>query len=180
MARRRSSEDPDDKDLPRAPINRQTLADAWRLAGYLWPYRSLFVAAMLLLGINSLLGLAFPYLAGSIVDETLGRPTAAGSLWGQSGISSAVLMLAAAVVLQAATGFLESYWLASVSERSLADLRRDTYARLIRLPMAFHNRRRVGELSSRIASDLTQLQDTLNHAVPHFLSQLVIWSAAPS
>src|SRR5262249_23138934 len=56
-------------------------------------------------------------------------------------------------------------------ERSLADLHRDAYSHMIHLPMAFHAQRRVGELSSRIAADLSQIQDTLVMAVPHLLRQ---------
>ncbi len=73
---------------------------------------------------------------------------------------------------QAALSFLQSLWLTEVGERSLADLRRDTYARLVRLPMAFHTKRRVGELSSRIAADLSQIQGTLIGSFPDFLRQV--------
>jgi len=63
---------------------------------------------------------------------------------------------------------------AEVGQRSLADLRNDTYGRLIRLPMAFHTQRRVGELASRISADLTQIQDTLIWTIPQFLRQLAL------
>src|SRR5947208_1217024 len=53
-------------------------------------------------------------------------------------------------------------------------LRHDAYARLIRLPMAFHTRRRVGELSSRIGADLTQIAGTLIWTVPRCLRQTVV------
>ena len=76
--------------------------------------------------------------------------------------------------LQAVFAFGQSYWFMTVGERSLADLRRDTYARLIRLPMVFHTQRRVGELASRLAADLTQIQDTLVMAIPHLLRQTAI------
>ena len=45
---------------------------------------------------------------------------------------------------------LRIVWFARVGEGALADLRRDTFSRLVRLPMAFHHSRRVGELASRI------------------------------
>ena len=70
--------------------------------------------------------------------------------------------------------FFQTYWLAEVGERSLADLRRDTYARLLRLPMAFFASRRVGELVSRLAADLSLIQQALIDAGPQFLGQLVV------
>ena len=89
-------------------------------------------------------------------------------------VDGAALALMLILAIQGVSGFFQSYWFNTVGERSLADLRRDTYARLIRLPMTFHTKRRVGELSSRLAADLTQIQDTLVFAVPHFLRQLTI------
>jgi len=58
-----------------------------------------------------------------------------------------------------------------VGQRSLIDLRRDTYARLISLPMTFFAQRRVGELASRLSADLIQIEDTLITILPQFLRQ---------
>ena len=57
---------------------------------------------------------------------------------------------------------------------SLVDLRRDTYARLISLPMTFFAQRRVGELASRFSADLIQIEDTLVTILPQFLRQSVL------
>ena len=58
-----------------------------------------------------------------------------------------------------------------MGQRSLIDLRRDTYARLISLPMTFFAQRRVGELASRLSADLIQIEDTLITILPQFLRQ---------
>mgnify|MGYP003342138282 CR=1 FL=1 len=55
----------------------------------------------------------------------------------------------------------------------MCDLRRDTYTRVIQLPMGFFAQRRVGELTSRISGDLSQIQSTLVSSIPQFLTQLV-------
>jgi ABC-type multidrug transport system fused ATPase/permease subunit len=59
-------------------------------------------------------------------------------------------------------------------QRSLVDLRCDTYARLISLPMTFFVQRRVGELAGRLSSDLIQIEDTLITILPQFLRQTTI------
>jgi ATP-binding cassette subfamily B protein len=59
-------------------------------------------------------------------------------------------------------------------EEGAERLRRDTYGRLIRLPMAFFAARRVGELSSRVAADLSQIQETLTTAAPLLLRQAAV------
>ena len=40
--------------------------------------------------------------------------------------------------------------------------------------MSFFAQRRVGELSSRISADLTQIEDTLTGATPQFLRQTTL------
>src|SRR5207244_1191430 len=89
-------------------------------------------------------------------------------------VNAIALLLMLALAVQASCSFFQTYWLTEVGERALADLRRDTYARVIRLPMAFFAQRRVGELASRIATDLSQIQSTLTGSIPQFLGQLVV------
>jgi ATP-binding cassette subfamily B protein len=163
-----------DEDLPPAAISRDSLREAARLARYLRPYWLKFVVALGALAVSSLLGLVFPAVTGRLVNVALAGHAAGGAVrWDQS-VDAVALALVGVLALQAAFSFVQSLSFAEVGERSLVDLRRDTYGRLVRLSMAFHARRRVGELSSRIASDLTQIQDTLIGSVPHFLRQLTM------
>jgi ATP-binding cassette subfamily B protein len=90
------------------------------------------------------------------------------------GVDAMPLVLMAVLAVQAPCSYLQTYWLAAVGERGLADLRRDTYARLIHLPMAFFAGRRVGELASRLAADLALIQQTFTGTLPHFLGQMVM------
>jgi ATP-binding cassette subfamily B protein len=71
--------------------------------------------------------------------------------------------------VQASLSFFQALTFATAGQRSLVDLRRDTYARLISLPMTFFAQRRVGELASRFSSDLIQIEDTLITILPQFL-----------
>jgi ATP-binding cassette subfamily B protein len=159
-------------DLPPAKISSETLRDALHMGSYLLPYKVKFIAAFVALGLSSLMGLAFPYIAGSLVDTALanyGLPDPGYLRIGVNGIAGVLVLVLAA---QATFSFFQSLWFNEVGARALTDLRRDTYGRLIRLPMAFHTKRRVGELSSRIATDLSQMQETLIGTVPQFLRQL--------
>jgi ABC-type multidrug transport system fused ATPase/permease subunit len=159
-------------DLPPAKITRQSLRDALNLFRYLLPYKVKFIVALIFLGLSSLMGLAFPFIAGNLVDSALagyGLPSGAIVPTGVNGTASLLFLTLTA---QAVFSFLQSFWFNEVGARALTDLRHDAYARIIRLPMVFHSQRRVGELSSRIAADLAQLQETLIGTVPQFLRQL--------
>src|SRR6202012_5667709 len=84
--------------------------------------------------------------------------------------------LLALIVLfsQAFVSFFRILWFVQVAERSLADIRRDTYFKLITLPMNFFSNRRVGELNSRISADLSQIQDVLTTTIAEMVRQLVL------
>ena len=62
----------------------------------------------------------------------------------------------------------------NVTEKTLAVIRQETYAHLIKLPMNFFSKRRVGELNSRIASDISLLQETFTTDLAEFLRQVLI------
>src|SRR5690349_6783372 len=76
MARSRSPRDAAD-EVPPARLTGEGLREAARLFAYVRPYRLRFAAAIAALFVSSLLGLAFPYLTGRLVDAAqrdLGRP----------------------------------------------------------------------------------------------------------
>jgi ATP-binding cassette subfamily B protein len=162
--------------LPPVALSGSSLREAGRLALYLRPYGLKFAAALVALLLSSACGLAFPYLVGQLVNSAITRHEAGVPLPWHQNVNGIALALVVLLGVQAALSFLQSLWFVEVSERSLADLRRDTYARLIRLSMAFHAKRRVGELASRLAADLTQILDTIVGAVPQLLHQLIVFA----
>jgi len=158
-------------ELPKAKLDRESLKQALDLFRYLRPYRGRFSAALASLFVSSLLSLSFPYLAGSIIDAALRHPTGGNSM---AGADRTALLLMGILALQASLSFFQTLSFATAGQCSLVDLRRDTYARLISLPMSFFAQRRVGELASRLSSDLVQIEDTLIVILPQFLRQSTI------
>jgi ATP-binding cassette subfamily B protein len=158
-------------DLPKAKLDRENLKQALELFRYLRPYRGRFSAALASLFVSSLLSLSFPYLAGSILDAAVQHAKGGGSM---AGADRTALLLMGILAVQAGLSFFQSLSFATAGQRSLVDLRRDTYARLISLPMTFFSQRRVGELASRLSSDLIQIEDTLITILPQFLRQTTI------
>jgi len=158
-------------ELPKAQLNRENLKQALELFRYLRPYRGRFSAALAALFFSSLLSLSFPYLAGSIIDAALHPIKGSGSM---AGADRTALLLMGILAVQASLSFFQALSFATAGQRSLVDLRRDTYARLISLPMTFFAQRRVGELASHLSSDLIQIEDTLITILPQFLRQTTI------
>lgn len=158
-------------ELPKAKLNRKTLSHVSQLLSYLRPYRRKFIAALFFLFISSLVGLAFPSFVGALIDTAQGKRT---NNYLPGTIPGILLLAFLVLVLQAVVSFFRILWFVGVGERSLADIRRDTYLKLITLPMDFFAGRRVGELNSRISADLSQVQDTLTTTIAEMIRQAVL------
>ncbi len=141
---------------------------------YLRPYRRLLITACVALVLSSLLSLCFPFLAGSLMDAATPGPSSREPSWLPHNINFVALLMLAVLAVQAASTFFHSTSMTKIGQEALADLRQDTYARLICLPMSFFGQRRVGELNSRISADLAQIESTLIMSVPQFLRQSLL------
>jgi subfamily B ATP-binding cassette protein MsbA len=111
------------------------------------------------------IGLAFPLF----VQELLDAAFLAGDSALLNRIAIGLLSLFAAL---AVINFSQSYLTASVSEKVVADLRRDIFGSLVYQPPGFFAKRRVGELSSRLASDAGLIQGVLRFGVPEIIRQV--------
>jgi ABC-type multidrug transport system fused ATPase/permease subunit len=111
--------------------------------------------------------LAFPKLLGDLVN-------AGEQGLVSSGINRIAVILGIVILTQAVFSYFRVLLFVRVSEKSLAYLRQYTYNHLIKLPIKFFDERRVGELNSRISSDISLLQETLTSTLAEFLRQIII------
>lgn len=158
-------------ELPKAKLNKQTIKHMVKLLSYLKPYRGKFIAALFFLFISSLTGLTFPKFLGSLIDASHGKHDYSFLPVTINGIG---LLAFGMLFAQAFVSFFRVVWFVQVAERSLADIRRDTYFKLITLPMNFFSNRRVGELNSRISADLSQIQDAITTTLAEMIRQIIV------
>jgi subfamily B ATP-binding cassette protein MsbA len=111
------------------------------------------------------IGLAFPLIVRELLDAAFLAEDSA--LLNRIAIGLLSLFAVLAVV-----NFAQSYLTASVSEKVVADLRRDLFGGLIFQSPGFFATRRVGELSSRLASDSGLIQGVLRFGVPEIIRQV--------
>jgi ABC-type multidrug transport system fused ATPase/permease subunit len=88
--------------------------------------------------------------------------------------NTVALGLLAILFLQSIFSFFRVYLFVNFTENTLANLRFSLYSNLVKLPMNFFSQKRVGELNSRISSDITQIQDTLTTTIAEFLRQFIL------
>jgi ATP-binding cassette subfamily B protein len=138
-----------------------------RLWRFLVPYKRTFFAALLLLPLLQLSGLAQPYLMKIAID----RYMAGGDLRGLLGIAALLLV---AVVGEAVTGYAHYYLTMLVAQRSLADMRIAIFAHVQKLPMSYFDKNPVGRLVTRMTSDVDVLQEMFAAGAMTVLSDFVM------
>lgn len=156
----------------RIKLSKESVKKAMRIFSYLKPYRVKFTIGMIFLLFSSLTSMIFPGLMGKLVDAT-GSSTPSGSFFNFDNINQVAIVLLCVFAAQAVFSFFRIYLFADVTENMLASLRQATYKHLIKLPMSFFNKKRVGELNSRIASDISILQETFTTTIAEFLRQIL-------
>lgn len=158
-------------ELPKAKLNRENLVKIGRLISYIKPYRAKFFGGLVFLILSSLVGLMFPGLFGALIDAAQGKQRYAFLPADLTTIGEVAIII---LFLQGFVSFFRITWFVQVAENALAALRRDTYFKLVTLPMNFFANRRVGELNSRISADLSQIQDTLTTTFAELIRQIII------
>ena len=146
-----------DKDVEKVKLSKESWKEAVGLFAYVKPYRVNFILGLIVIGLSSLTTLSFPYFLKRLIDTS--QPGAIQQWWETPTNIAAIMFVV--LVFQMVFSFFRVYLFTKVGENALADLRLDVYQRLIRFPMQFFSERRVGELSSRISSDLSQIQDAV-------------------
>ncbi len=138
-----------------------------RLYKYIKPYRGEFALGLFFLFLSSAANLAFPKYLGELVDATNTDQIV-------ENINRISLILLTILAGQAIVSFFRVVLFVNVTQKTLASLRQATYRHLIKLPITFFNQKRVGELNSRISSDISLLQETFTTTLAEFIRQMII------
>lgn len=175
-----------DENKDKKKISKQALLKSLGIFKYLKPHKYLFSVGMLLLVISGLLVIVITALLGRLVVKPEDGAQIPGGqmtsfiiekfnvdqLWGDTGTTLFVLVVL--LIIQGFFSFFRVYIFSYVTENAMMDLRKDAFTSIIRMPMQFFNERRVGDLSSRLSSDISTIQETLTITVAEFVRQIVI------
>jgi ATP-binding cassette, subfamily B, bacterial len=145
-------------------ITGESLRRTLRLFRFVRPYRTQFVLMCVFLALSTASTLVFPALIGQVTKVIEGKSPFT--------LAQVIGLFGGVLVLQAIFSFFRIYFSAQVSERSMADVRRAVYSKIISLPIPFMEKRRVGELTSRLSADVSQLQDVLSITLAEFFRQI--------
>ncbi|HEX6429726.1 MAG TPA: ABC transporter transmembrane domain-containing protein [Niastella sp.] len=152
-------------DMPKAKLTKENLKEALLIFRYLKPYRWTFITGLLFIALSSGTTMAFPYFLKRLIDSahsiSIGKEAVAPG--------TIALWMLGILTLQMIFSFMRVYLFTYVGEYALADMRKEVYRKMIMMPMNFFAQRRVGELSSRISADLSQIQEAVTGMLAEIL-----------
>ncbi|WP_426094523.1 ABC transporter ATP-binding protein [Flavobacterium sp. DSR2-3-3] len=155
-----------ENDLPKSKITASSLQKATVIFQYAGNHRWKFYVGLVFLLFTGATALAFPKLMGMLIDCVKNKDNSQANM-----IAGGLIII---LFLQSIFSFFRLYLFVNFTENTLANLRVALYSNLVKLPMSFFSQKRVGELNSRISSDITQIQDTLTSTIAEFLRQFIL------
>ena len=125
-----------------------------------------FAIAIVGLILGSGLALLVPLVIAGLVTSVVEGGDAAG-------LDRLIVALVVLFLAQSLGSFLQAYFLGVVGERIVATMRGQLFDRLVTLSLDFHSGSRVGELVSRLSSDVTLVRTMLTQTTTSMLSSLI-------
>jgi len=151
-----------------AKVSKEGLKSFFRVFYYIRPYGLQFAGGLILLVLGSLLFMIFPGAAGEMANA------AADESRFDLTVSDYALLFLVILVFQGAFSYFRTVLFAIVSEKGMADVRKELFAKMMSQHLSFFEDRRVGELTSRITADVEQLQSAFSITLAEFLRQIVV------
>ncbi len=133
---------------------RRSLKPLSRLLPYVMRYRKLVGGALFFLGLAAATTLALPLAVRRMVDHGF---SAADSAF----INNYFGMMAVLAIVLAIASAMRYYFVITIGERVVSDLRRDVFAHVTKLSPAFFDVNQSGEIVSRLTADTTQIKSAV-------------------
>ncbi|NKK78164.1 ABC transporter transmembrane domain-containing protein [Rhizobium leguminosarum] len=132
----------------------RSLRSLGRLTPYVMRYRALVAGALMSLALAAITSLALPLAVRRMIDH--GFTQSDGRF-----INSYFAMLMVMAIVLAAASALRYYFVITIGERIVADLRRDVFSHVTRLSPSFFDVNQSGEIVSRLTADTTQIKSAV-------------------
>ena len=134
------------------------VSSLWMLSRYIRPYLKWLIMAFVALAISSLTILIIPWGLRNVLDHLNGQDA-------KTLLNEGLIGLLITVTILAVSTFSRLYFMTWAGERIVADIRRDVYSHTLKLSSEYHERSRVGDILSRLTSDIAVIQLAIGSSV---------------
>lgn len=133
----------------------QQIKNVWpELREMILPRRNIIALGFLLMVVNRLSGLVLPYSTKVLIDDVIGKKQ-------PELLTTLVLSILAATLLQGATSFALTQLLSKAGQSLIAELRQKVQRHIGLLPVAYYDANKSGTLVSRIMTDVEGVRNLI-------------------
>ena len=137
-----------------------------RFVRYYRPHRKLFAIDMVCAFIISVFNLGYPYVTKEIINNFVPNKLLYYLL---AGLGSLLLLY----IIKAVLNFILQYWGHLVGVRMQADMRRELFGHLQKLPFSYFDNNKTGVIMSRMTNDLFEISELAHHGPEDVFLSLV-------
>jgi ABC-type multidrug transport system fused ATPase/permease subunit len=163
-----------EEDVKPRKASKKQLNAAKHLYKYIKPYRSNFILGLIFLSLTSIIFMVVPAAVGQMLKAAKGD-TLVPYLNMHVNIYQYGWLFLAILISQGILSYLRVNLFAIVTENALAKIRIDLYNKLLSQPLEFFEKNRVGDVVSRLSTDVEKLQTAFSITLPEFLRQIIVF-----
>ncbi|HEX8094063.1 MAG TPA: ABC transporter ATP-binding protein [Jatrophihabitans sp.] len=152
-----------DSTLSKRPLRDGT---ARRVIAFARPYRAELVLFLVIIGLDALIGVATPVLAGRVINQITSRGEVRVVIW-------IAVIIAGLAVIDAGLSLLQRWFSSRIGEGLIFDLRTSVFDHIQRMPLAFFTRTQTGALVSRLNSDVLGAQQAFTSTLSGVVSNVI-------
>ena len=142
-----------------------------RLVRYLAQEKRLLFAALAAALLFTGASLATSYMLRPIINKYIYEaPEGADISWMRAGLAGALAVLAVVYVLSVVSQWMQARIMLSVSQRSLARMRKELFDKLQTLPIRYFDNHAAGDIMSRFTNDVDTIGEMLNTTLIQIVS----------
>lgn len=157
----------------RVKLKKGAYKRAFRAFKFGKPFTGSLILSLLFLVLSSLMTLAFPYLLGGLFGSKSTSDDNPFELTNLDNINVIMVLMFIVFGANALFGFFRIYFSSRFAESTLSVVRKKAFQRLAFSEVSFYDKNQVGELSSRVATDLNSLNSLLSTTLAEFIRQWI-------
>ena len=150
--------------------SKKSAAEAWQALPEIWellnPRKGILLVGFGLMAVNRVCGLVLPASTKYLVDNVITKR--------QIGLLLPIILsVVGATLLQGLTSFTLTQLLSKSAQRMITEMRKRIQAHIGRLPVAYYDAHKTGELVSRIMTDVEGIRNLIGTGLVEFLGGLM-------
>nr|WP_227551768.1 ABC transporter ATP-binding protein [Metabacillus sediminilitoris] len=143
-----------------------------RLVGYLKPWKNRMILVVITAILSTLFSVVSPKLLGDATSSIFASFTTRTSI-DFAFIGNLLLLLVGLYFISSLFAYVQQYVMAGVSQRTVAQLRKEVNEKLSRMPLSFFDKHSHGDLLSRAVNDIDSINQSLQQALTQIINSVI-------